>query len=98
RDFVMQGRTKVMARTYGHLRIYANRQGRVLGSEMMIPDGEYIGHFLAMAIEHNMTVQDLLLTPFYHPTIMEGLDDALKSIASQLDNYQSGPVLRRLSV
>ncbi len=96
RDFVMQGRTKVMSRTYGHLRVYANRQGRLLGSEMMIPDGEYIGHFLAMAIEHEMTVQDVLVTPFYHPTIMEGLDDALKAIAAQLENNQPGPVLRRL--
>jgi len=94
RGFVMQGRTKVMARTHGHLRVYADRQsGRLLGSEMMIPDGEYIGHFLAMAIEHEMTVQDVLLTPFYHPTVMEGLDDALKAIAAQLGNQ--GPVLRK---
>jgi dihydrolipoamide dehydrogenase len=98
RGFVMQGRTKVMARTHGHLRIYADRQsGRILGSEMMIPDGEYIGHFLAMAIEHEMTVQDVLVTPFYHPTVMEGLDDALKAIAAQLEGGIQGPVLRRMN-
>ncbi len=96
RGFVMQGRTKVMARTHGHLRVYADREsGRLLGSEMMIPDGEYIGHFLAMAIEHGMTVQDVLVTPFYHPTVMEGLDDALKAIAAQLKDRKPGPVLRR---
>lgn len=97
RGFVMQGRTKVMARTHGHLRVYADHQsGRLLGAEMMIPDGEYIGHFLAMAIEHEMTVADILVTPFYHPTVMEGLDDALKAIAAQLEGAKPGPVLRRL--
>ncbi|WP_069470001.1 dihydrolipoyl dehydrogenase [Candidatus Marithrix sp. Canyon 246] len=90
RGFVMQGRTKVMARTHGHLRVYAEPEfGRLLGAEMMIPDGEYVGHFLALAIEHQMTVADVLLTPFYHPTIMEGLDDALKAIAAQLKDKKS---------
>lgn len=92
RGFVMQGRTKVMARTHGHLRLYAEPEsGRLLGAEMMIPDGEYVGHFLALAIEHQMTVKDILVTPFYHPTIMEGLDDALKAIAAQLKD--KSPVL-----
>lgn len=90
RGFVMQGRTKVMARTHGHLRVYAEPEsGRLLGAEMMIPDGEYVGHFLALAIEHQMTVTDVLVTPFYHPTIMEGLDDALKAIAAQLKDKKS---------
>jgi dihydrolipoamide dehydrogenase len=90
RGFVMQGRTKVMARTHGHLRVYAEPEfGRLLGAEMMIPDGEYVGHFLALAIEQQMKVTDVLVTPFYHPTIMEGLDDALKAIAAQLKDKKS---------
>ncbi len=85
RNFAMQGRTRIMARPYGQLRLYAEaKTGLLLGSEMFIPDGEYVGHFLAMAIEHKMTIQDILRTPFYHPTIMEGLEDALKSIASKM--------------
>jgi dihydrolipoamide dehydrogenase len=93
RNFVMQGRTKVMARTYGYLRVYADRQsGCLLGSEMMVPEGEYLGHFLAMAIENNLTVKDVLHTPFYHPTIMEGLEDALKAIAVKIDIIE--PMLR----
>ena len=79
RSFVVQGRTKVMARTHGHLRVYADRHsGRLLGAEMMIPDGEYVGHFLALAMEQNLTVPDIMLTPFYHPTVMEGLENALR--------------------
>ncbi len=97
RGFVMQGRTKVMARTHGHLHVYADRHsGRLLGSEMMVPDGEYLGHFLALAIENKLTVWDILATPFYHPTVMEGLEDALKAIASQLENGKKGPFLRSL--
>ncbi len=97
RNFVMQGRTKVMVRSHGHLRAYADRQsGCLLGAEMIVPDGEYLGHFLAMAIENKMTVQDILQTPFYHPTVMEGLEDALKAIIQQMDSSK-GPVLRRLN-
>lgn len=97
RSFKVQGRTKVMARNHGLLRIYAERQsGRLLGSEMMIPDGEYIGHFLAMAIENNLTVRDVMVTPFYHPTVLEGLDNALNMIAAQLEGGNKAPVLRKL--
>jgi dihydrolipoamide dehydrogenase len=93
RNFVMQGRTKVMARAYGYLRVYADhKSGCLLGSEMMVPDGEYLGHFLAMAIGNHLTVQDVLQTPCYHPTIMEGLEDALKAIAVQIDIRE--PMLR----
>jgi len=98
RSFKFQGRTKVMARNHGLLRIYAEREsGRLLGSEMMIPDGEYLGHFLAMAIENNLTVRDVMVTPFYHPTILEGLDNALNMIAAQLEAGNKAPALRRLN-
>jgi dihydrolipoamide dehydrogenase len=98
RSFVVQGRTKIMARNHGLLRVYADRQsGRLLGSEMMIPDGEYIGHFLAMAIENALTVQKVMVTPFYHPTVLEGLDNALNAIVAQLPEANQGIVLERMS-
>ena len=97
RSFVVQGRTKVMARTHGHLRIYADRHsGQLLGSEMMIPDGEYVGHFLTLAMEKAMTVQDIMLTPFYHPTVMEGLENALSAIVAQLGGETGGLSLRKM--
>lgn len=97
RNFVVQGRTKVMARTHGLLRIYADRHsGRLLGAEMMIPDGEYVGHFLALAMEQDLTVQDIMLTPFYHPTVMEGLENALSAIVTQLDGETAGLSLRKM--
>jgi dihydrolipoamide dehydrogenase len=97
RNFKIQGRTRIMDRNYGLLRVYADRQtGRLLGSEMMIPDGEYIGHFLAMAIENQLTVRDVMVTPFYHPTIIEGLDNALNGILNQLESSHQGSILRKL--
>jgi dihydrolipoamide dehydrogenase len=97
RSFVVQGRTKVMARTHGLLRIYADRHsGRLLGAEMMIPDGEYVGHFLALAMEQDLTVPDIMLTPFYHPTVMEGLENALSAIVAQLDGETVGLSLRKM--
>jgi len=84
-----------MARNHGLLRVYAHSEsGRLLGSEMMIPDGEYIGHFLAMAIENEMTVREVMATPFYHPTVLEGLDNALNAIAAQLEGGNQGPALK----
>jgi dihydrolipoamide dehydrogenase len=98
RNFTVQGRTKIMARTHGHLRIYAEKStGRLLGAEMIVPDGEYIGHFLALALEQAMTLQDIMTIPYYHPTIMEGLDNAITAAAAQLENKITGPVLRQLS-
>ena len=86
-----------MARNHGLLRVYAEREsGRLLGSEMTIPDGEYVGHFLAMAIENEMTVRDVMATPFYHPTVLEGLDNALNAIAAQLEGGNNAPTLRRI--
>ena len=97
RSFAVQGRTKIMVRNYGHLCVYAERQsGRLLGAEMIMPDGEYIGHFLAMAIENNLLVQDVMRTPFYHPTVLEGLDNALNAIFNQLESSRQGPVLRKI--
>jgi dihydrolipoamide dehydrogenase len=97
RSFSVQGRTKIMDRNYGHLCVYAEpKSGRLLGAEMMMPDGEYVGHFLAMAIENELTVQEVMRTPFYHPTILEGLDNALNAIFNQLEDSRKGPVLRKI--
>jgi len=98
RNFTVQGRTKIMARNHGLLRIYANKStGHLLGAEMMVPDGEYLGHFLALALEQAMTLEDIMAVPYYHPTIMEGLDNAITAAAAQVDNKRMGPVLHPLT-
>ena len=84
-DFGTQGRARVMQENYGLLRIYAAREdGSLLGAEMAAPAGEHLAHLLALAIDRNLTVHDMLRMPFYHPTLEEGLRSALRQIAREL--------------
>ncbi|WP_018718453.1 dihydrolipoyl dehydrogenase [Arhodomonas aquaeolei] len=77
-DFSGQGRAVMMGRNAGRLRVYADRHdGRLLGAEMAIPDGEHVAHLLAWAVEQRLSVDDALQMPFYHPVIEEGVRSAL---------------------
>ncbi len=60
------------------------QQGQILGACMVGPAAEYIAHILATAITNNVTVAGLLDSPFYHPTILEGLRTALRDAKGQL--------------
>jgi len=54
---------------------------------MMAPEGEYIGHLLAWAIQKELTVFEVLNMPFYHPTVLEGLRSAIRDLASKVKNH-----------
>lgn len=80
-----QGRSLVMSKNKGILRVYADpHSGLLLGSELFAPSGEHLAHLLAWAIEQNLTVFDVLSFPFYHPVVEEGLRTAIRSAASQV--------------
>ena len=84
-SFTDQGRSRVMLKNKGLLRIYADRNdGRFLGAEMIGPRAEHLGHLLAWAHQSNMTVEQMLEMPFYHPVIEEGIRTALRDARSQL--------------
>lgn len=51
---------------------------------MVAPDAEYIAHILAVAITNGLSVKDLLDSPFYHPTILEGLRTALRDAQDKM--------------
>jgi dihydrolipoamide dehydrogenase len=81
-----QGRSRVMLKNRGHLRVYAEQgSGRFLGAEMVGPAAEHIAHLLAWAHQQKMTVQQMLEMPFYHPVIEEGLRTALRDVFTRLD-------------
>lgn len=83
--FEDQGRSRVMNRNRGILRIYAGRaSGRVLAAEMFGPDAEHLMHLLAWAVQQQMRVEDMLAMPFYHPVVEEGIRTALKALADQI--------------
>jgi len=84
-SFEDQGRSRVMLRNKGILKVYGEQgSGLFLGAEMFGPAAEHIGHLLAWAAQQRMTVSEILDMPFYHPVIEEGLRTALRDLNHQL--------------
>jgi len=84
-SFKRQGRARTAQHNKGLMRLYADRNsGRLLGGEMCVPAGEHMAHVLALAIERELSVQELLRLPFYHPVLEEGMRGALRDLSAQL--------------
>lgn len=84
-DFRTQARARMAEQNRGLLRIYADKtEGRLLGAEMCVPQAEHLAHLLALAVDRELTVRDLLGMPFYHPTVEEGLRSALRRLDGEL--------------
>ncbi len=84
-DFSNQGRARAALSNAGYLRIYADRQsGKLLGSEMAAPEAGHLAHLLALAIQQDMTVTQMLAMPIYHPVLEEGLRTALRELQSNI--------------
>ncbi len=84
-DFSNQSRAMVAGGNAGLLKVYADKHSaRLVGAEMIVPDGEHIGHLLSLALLQQLTVFDVLQMPFYHPTVEEGLRSALRDAAGKL--------------
>ncbi len=89
-SFADQGRSRVMGRNKGVLRVYGEKAtGRFLGAEMFGPAAEHIGHLLSWSVQHQLTVQQMLDSPFYHPVIEEGVRTALRNLNREL---HMGPI------
>ncbi|MCK0105219.1 dihydrolipoyl dehydrogenase [Marinobacter sp. S0848L] len=85
-SFEDQGRSKVIGKNRGLLRLYGeHRTGLFLGAEMFGPAAEHIAHLLAWCVQKRMTVSEMLAMPFYHPVIEEGLRTALKNLLYHLE-------------
>jgi dihydrolipoamide dehydrogenase len=84
-DFSKQGRARAAQVNYGLLMVYADKgTGTLLGAEMAIPAAEHIGHTLALAIQQQLTVTEMLAMPIYHPVLEEGMRTALRELQTQL--------------
>ncbi len=79
------GRAIIENEDAGLLRLYADRDGMLLGGELFGPDVEHLAHLLAWAVQLKLKAKDVLQLPFYHPTVEEGFRTALRDIAAQLD-------------
>ena len=84
-SFEGQGRSRVMGKNKGILKVYAEHgSGLLLGAEMFGPAAEHIGHLLAWALQQRLTIKEMLEMPFYHPVIEEGLRTALRDLNANL--------------
>lgn len=85
-SFEGQGRSRVMARNQGLLRVYGERgSGLFMGAEMFGPAAEHIGHLLAWSAQRRLTVSEMLDMPFYHPVVEEGVRTALRDLNHKLN-------------
>ena len=81
-DFSRQSRARMAQTAAGLLRVHADRaSGQLLAAEMCVPSAEHLAHLLALAVEQELTVADMLAMPFYHPVLEEGLRSALRDLA-----------------
>lgn len=88
-SFTDQGRSRILARNHGKLRVYANRKtGELLGAELAAPAGEHLAHLLSWALHSGATVTQMLQMPFYHPVVEEGLRTALRDCLKQVERPQ----------
>lgn len=95
-SFEDQGRSRVLGKNKGTLRVYGEQgSGLFLGAEMIGPAAEHLGHLLAWSVQHRLTVQQMLDSPYYHPVIEEGLRTALRRLSRGLQ-MGSEPVQRCL--
>ena len=84
-SFADQGRAVVEDRARGLLRVYGEHgTGRLLGAEMITPDGEHHAHLLAWVLGQGLRVQEALGLPVYHPCTEEGVRSALRDLARAL--------------
>ena len=89
-SFENQGRSRILLRNQGVLNVYGDiATGRLLGAEMIGPAAEHIGHLLAWSLQNQMTIEEMLQMPFYHPVIEEGLRTALRDLDAKLRSAQA---------
>lgn len=80
-DWQRQGRSRVMLKNQGLLRVYMHKDTKkFIGAEMLGPDAEHVAHLLAWCLQMGLTVPQMLALPFYHPTIEEGIRTALRDV------------------
>ncbi|MBB3192537.1 dihydrolipoyl dehydrogenase [Halomonas cerina] len=68
----------VWNKVQGRIQVYLDaRTGVILGAELLGYAAEHLAHLLALAITHDMTAEQVLLMPVYHPSAEELLRDVL---------------------
>lgn len=87
------GRALIMGNNRGLIRVYGDKtSGRLVGAELIAPRGENLAHLISWSIQQQMTVEQMLRMPFYHPVIEEALQGALNDLNRKLEVTPDGPL------
>lgn len=79
------GRSRILGATDSLVRLYAERgSGTLVGASLIATHGEHLAHLLAWAIQRRESAAGLLEMPYYHPSVEEMLQSALKDLASRV--------------
>lgn len=68
----------------GLVRIYADRDGRLIGGSIVLTGGEHLAQTLALAIDRGMSASDFADQAWYHPVLEELLQAATRDVIRQL--------------
>ncbi len=69
----------------GMIQVYVDKNnGTLLGAEIFGRGAEHMAHTLVLAIEHEMTVAEILQMPVYHPSLEEVMKAALNKAMFQV--------------
>ena len=84
-SYERQGRALVLGKNHGAIEIYVDAQThQLLGAELFCEAAEHLAHALSWLISEEVTLEQALDKPFYHPTLEEGLRTAFKHARRQL--------------
>lgn len=84
-SYEKQGRALVLGKNKGAIEVYIDSSNhKLLGAELFVEAAEHMAHLLAWMIDEELSLEDILDKPFYHPTLEEGLRTAFKHARRQL--------------
>jgi dihydrolipoamide dehydrogenase len=84
-DVVDNGRATADGHRDGLVRIYGDAQGTLIGASILAPEGEHLGHLVALGIDRGISLAEFADQAWYHPTVEELLQSAARDAAGITD-------------
>jgi dihydrolipoamide dehydrogenase len=75
------GRATAEGHDAGVVRLYGAADGTLIGATIVAPEGEHLGHLVALAIDRRMDAATFADEAWYHPTVEELLQSAARDLA-----------------
>ncbi|MEM7245099.1 MAG: FAD-dependent oxidoreductase [Acidobacteriota bacterium] len=83
-SFPSTGRAITMGVKHGEWKLLVDRaSGEILGSTIVGPRADDLVHVISVMMHGRMTVDDVLVMPWYHPTLSEVMLNLVRDVAKQ---------------